>query len=125
MRNKLKKVLDKSDSEYLHENPEYLRSREFAKVYKKGVRQQLAECGLELASFHPGYCECSGFITDGNACTYVYFSSGDYRLGNVFDNVLIRTASSTSDYKGGMNNYCRIEEIGKRSADLLKEGGIC
>ena len=117
---KIRKIINKPDSEYFCEQPEMLRSKEFARAYKSLVREQIKPLGLELVSFNPGYCECSGFISDGER--FVYFSSGDYRWMDIEGDVLIRTAESARDFRGGMNNRCRIDSIGAKALELLKGG---
>lgn len=114
----IKAILAKSDYEYDHETPDKLRSKEFGRAYRRLVKKQLKPLGLELAKFGTNWCECSGFVTDGNG-KYVYFHSGDYRWSNIWEGVLIRTAESLKDYRGGANHLCDIDKIGETAALLM------
>lgn len=115
MRKTLEKILNK---DYNHEIPDKERSIEFANAYKEIVEKQIQSYNYELVNFSPNWCECSGFITDGQY--YVYFNSGDYRFSDIYEDVLIRTAKSDHDYSGGMNNRCTLETIGKTANKLIE-----
>ena len=119
---KLKEIINKSYYEYNHENPEQLRSKEFSKAYKAYIKKQIAPYNYELVNFSDGYCECSGFVTNGQK--YVYFNSGDYRMSasysDIFDRVLVRTANDERDYRGGFNQFCPLEQIGKKINELME-----
>lgn len=45
----------------------------------------------------------------------VYFRISDVRFfkNEWIDEILVRAAYNEKDYKGGRNNFCRLEDIGK------------
>lgn len=86
-------------------------SNDFNKEYIKVVKRLCKPYNLEVVNPTKGYCECSGFIKSEDD-KYVYFNSGDFRWTDVFDDVLIRSAESENDYRGGRNQRCRLEDIG-------------
>lgn len=118
----IKDIINKPDSEYNHETPDVLRSKEFARAYKSYVKSQIKPYGYELVNFNAGWCECSGFITNG--IKYVYFNSGDYRASapycDIFESVLIRRAKDERDYRGETNNFCRLERLGVSINELME-----
>lgn len=121
---KIREIVEKPNYEYDHEIPDKLRSREFAKVYKKYVQQEIKPYGYELVNFNDGWCECSGFVTNGSH--YVYFNSGDYRMSSpyndIFESVLVRTAKNEKDYSGGRNNFCQLSQLGRKIDELMQKG---
>lgn len=121
--NKIREIINKSDYEYQSENPEKERSAEFAKAYKQYVQKTIRQYGYELVGFTAGWCECSGFVTDGSH--YVYFNSGDYRMSgpydDIFERVLVRTAANEHDYHGGYNKFCQLSRIGAKIDELMHE----
>jgi len=117
----IKKVLAQ---DYDHETPDIPRSKDFNRAYKSYVRKQIKPYGLELVKGKgSSYCECSGFVTDNNG-HYVYFNSGDYRyphsLNDIYHSVLIRTAESEKDYRGGSNHFVELKNIGEEMNRLIK-----
>ena len=113
----LENILNKN-YEYT-ENPEVERSKEFAKAYKKIVERQIQLYGYELVNFSEGYCECSGFITNGQ--NFIYFSSGDYRWSDIYNDILIRTAKGPTDYRGGYNQHCTLNTLGHKANEMFEK----
>ena len=89
------------------------------KAYLTGVAY---ENGFKLAKFDVGHYYVSGFFEkDGK---YVYFSRDIERYNYPVDiqrdnNILIRTAESLTDYRGGSNNYTNFKSIANMALRLL------
>ena len=115
------KILDVLDKDYDHETPDVPRSKDFIREYGKVIKKLVEPYGLEVSKLGKGaYCECWGYLKDKND-KFVYFNSGDFRYNgrNIFDHILIRTAKSETDYTGGMNHYCKLEDIGSEAKHLM------
>lgn len=93
--------------------------RNFARSYKKALKQNLPD-GIKIAAFNTNHFCISGFVTDGEK--YVYFSVSDVRFfpNEWYHHILIRTAKDTSDYTGGMNQYTTLKDFGRKVQRLLK-----
>ena len=88
--------------------PEFVAfAREFTKQLKKGV----ADTSIQVSTIHKGHFEISGFIHNYNTDKYAYFNIGDIRPTFNGNGILYRTAEHLTDYKGGMNNFCEIDEL--------------
>lgn len=89
---------------------------QFAKDFKKYIKDNIPTNGAELVAFNRGHFCCSGFIKRGEK--FVYFSIGDVRGNDSWKNFLIRTAKSATDYTGGSNDWTSIENF-KHNVDKL------
>lgn len=115
----LQKLLEIERKDYNAECVERYRSMEWCKELKKKVRKAGKDAGFNLAEFHNGYCEASGFIEKEGKV--IYFSFGDYRFDicgrKWYNDVLIRTAKDTKDFTGGTNRYTTFADF---ETDVLK-----
>jgi len=93
--------------------------KQFAKDLRKEIKRQLRQTGCQMAKYNVGHFEVSGFVEkDGK---FVYFCVGDVRYKpNWHADVLIRTAESTTDFRGGMNNRTSLESFGENVRKLLE-----
>ena len=91
-----------------------MNSNAFNRAYRAEVRKQCKKYGLVLLpKSTSSYCECSGFITDGNG-HYAYFNSGDFRYFMDWKNrVLWRGCKDETDYHGYANHICCLEDLVK------------
>lgn len=114
-------ILKVLSRDYDHEVPDIPKSKEFSKEVKKYINKNLKPYGMKISKMSEGYCEASGFITDGKE--YLYFNTGDYRwpiLGKEwFNDILIRRAENEDDYIGGTNCTCKLCDIGETAVRIL------
>ena len=90
-----------------HENPLPLF---FKKVMAKDILTFIRRQGVTIVKTTIGYMEVSGYIKNGDK--YIYFSTGDVRYSNDwFNRVLVREASSLTDYRGGRNQFIRMDQF--------------
>ena len=97
--------------DYDHEVPDTLRHKDFQKQFKSILRRMFPDC--TILPIKGCWCEANGFIKDQNG-KFVYYSTNDYRyniLGRWDQRILIRTAESEKDYRGGANHYADLEEL--------------
>jgi len=64
-------------------------------------------------TFHVGHFYISGFYHNMESDQYAYFNIPDVRFfrDEWFNHVLYRTAENDKDYTGGVNRYCRLENL--------------
>jgi len=106
------KIFKIINGDYNHERPDIPRTEAFSNEFKRIISNKV-KGKYTVVNHHKGYCECSGFLTDGKG-HYVYYHSGDYRYTyKWYENILIRTAKDTTDYKGGSNNYTNFDDFVK------------
>lgn len=123
MKRYLRKLESIVQSDYNHERPDILRSKDFNRTFRNAVKHAIKKYGYTLVPRnYCVYCESSGFVTDNNG-HYVYFNSGDYRISAPYcdwkEYVLVRTAASTEDYSGGSNHYCNFVNLGEAIHSLM------
>ena len=97
--------------DYDHEVPDTLRHKDFQKQFKSILRRMFPNCTIIPSK--GAWCEANGFIKDQNG-KFVYYSTNDYRYnicGRWDQRILIRTAESEKDYRGGGNHYADLEEL--------------
>ena len=82
--------------------------KSFVKDLKKYILSKLPP-GSELVNWSRGHFDASGFIKQGDK--YVFFTVGDVRFRNWFDEVLIRVAAHDRDYVGGSNHYVSLDNF--------------
>lgn len=91
--------------------------KSLARSFHNLMKRVCAKIGAKVVKAHTGHYDVSGFIQrkDGSI---VYYSYGDFR-GMTIDvdacdacvGVLLRTASSITDYHGGVNNFSSIRNL--------------
>lgn len=120
--NEYEKIFEVFKKDYDHENPNIPRTREFQNLVKSYIRNEIGKRGLCYVNYNPeGYCEASGYVTDGRK--YCYYNTGDFRynvMGPWQDNILIRVGDSMSGCQGGQNHFCKLENIGDAIQNLLR-----
>lgn len=120
---KIYEIIRSSDDSWNCEVPDKARGKAFNKAFRSYVRKQIKPYGFTLLpSKGSAYCESSGFVADDRG-NYVYFSSEDYRFGDV-NQVLIRTAKSPTDYTGGANHFCQLYELGREINMLMEDKDV-
>ena len=106
--------------DYDHEIPDTLRSKEFQKAFKSILRRMFPNC--TIIPIKGCWCEANGFIKDQNG-KFVFYSTNDYRwntFGRWDQRILIRTAESEKDYRGGANHTADLEELEEQVNWLFK-----
>lgn len=99
--NDLKKYLDYEFSSGCYTGEDY---KSFERKYINYLKSIARENGWELVNVGKNHYEFSAFFKYNDK--YVYFSISDVRFwqNDWYNNILIRTAKSSKDYRGG-NNY--------------------
>ena len=99
--NDLKKYLDYEFSSGCYTGEDY---KSFERKYINYLKFIARENGWELVNLGKNHYEFSAFFKYNDK--YVYFSISDVRFwqNDWYNNILIRTAKSSKDYRGG-NNY--------------------
>ena len=82
--------------------------KDFFKKEKSRLTKILKEKGCSKIEMSYGFYYFSGFFTSQTGQIY-YFSSSDIRHFG-YNQLLIRTAKSYTDYTGGSNNFCGISK---------------
>lgn len=94
--------------------PEYLH---WHKTFKKAFSTLLTSLGAtNIAIGKPNHFDMSGFFTVGNQSWW--FRIEDLRWAKA--KMLIRTASSYTDYVGGFNQYVRLDNVDNFTTDIKK-----
>lgn len=93
--------------------------KQFTRELRKELNRQLKQIDCRITKYSVGHFEVSGFAEkDGK---FVYFNVGDVRYKpNWYADVLIRTAESTTDFRGGMNNRTSLESFGGSVGKLFE-----
>ena len=98
--------------------------KSFARKFKNYLKRQLAPYNINIAAYHVGHYDISGFVEKNEK--YIYFSyniprgcsinvnASDARYG-----VLFRTANDTKDFRGGQNYFTSIENAATDIATLF------
>jgi hypothetical protein len=93
--------------------PEYVA---FEKLCKKELKAQCKKAGFNLHKFYPNHFEWTAVLEkDGK---FIYVSLSDVRYWDWYNDVLIRTMAHAEDWRGGSNNKCSFDEIGKKATYL-------
>lgn len=70
-----------------------------------------------------GHFAIYGFVREIDTDRFVYFSVEDLRDNDCgFNSVLYRTAENDTDYRGGHNNFCHLEDLDISIRNLLERG---
>ena len=81
--------------------------KEFVRDFKKTIKKELEEINVENIVFSVGHYYISGFFQLGEQ--NYYFSISDVRhFSN--DMMMVRTAKDFNDYRGGSNNWIKMEK---------------
>ena len=106
-------------------------SDDFNKVWSdlvKTVNTIAKDNDARIVNTIKGHYDGSMFVATNDDSHYVYISFSQEQLRgrvNVLDcgyihGLLIRTAESATDYRGGYNNFCSLLELPDKMARLLK-----
>lgn len=105
-----------------YKTPEFL---QFARDFKSDLKNLIGDNPkvfghYKLSAFSVGHFYISGFIQNKNTGKLAYFSIDDVRFSPDAwtESVLIRTATSLSDYTGGMNQYTQFLDIAESLENL-------
>lgn len=96
---------------------------QFACDIKSTLKTIASENGFRLHSFSIGHYYVSGFFEkDGK---FVYFSRDIERYQQKISfekkySILVRSARSDNDYRGGRNEYCNFDTLANNVIDLCK-----
>lgn len=91
---------------------------------KAYLKRNLQE-NYELINYSKGYFEISGFIRNTENNKYMYFSFPDVRYDSTwYNHVLYRTAENETDYTGGQNKYCSVENLINNMQNSIKNEEI-
>ena len=103
--NELKKYLNYEFSTGCYTGEDY---KTFQRKYINYLKTLAKENGWELVKALKGHYEFSAFFKFKDK--YVYFSIDDVRFftNEWYNNILIRTAESDTDYHGGYNRYSTL-----------------
>lgn len=109
--------LQKMEKEFCHGNYEFASSpcetKEFASFsrrLKNALKAELSD-GNEIAKYSKGHFDVTGFIRRADGKLF-YFSVGDVRSWGVTHyDVMYRTASSLTDYRGGSNRWTNLGNL--------------
>lgn len=112
-----KKWLDHKFSTGCYAGEDYLK---FQKEMRTDLRKQAVNNGLVIYSFNKNHYEFSAVLKSAYTDKFVYVQIPDVRFfqNEWFTNVLYRTMANEKDWTGGLNQYCRWEDIGKSAAKL-------
>ena len=99
--------------------------KSLARSFHNLMKRVCAKIGASVVKTNTGHYDVSGFIQrkDGSL---LYYSYGDFRCLGVIDvdacgaccGVLLRTASSTTDYRGGLNEFSSIRNLEKKIQEI-------
>lgn len=67
------------------------------------------------------YCFSAFIKSAENKCIYISISDVRYFSNEWYNHILIRTAKTETDYRGGFNNYTTLEDLESTAADLLED----
>ena len=92
----------------------------FTRTAKKYLTTELSKHNLDVIKFSRGHFDFSLFAKNRTTNKIVYISVCDIRpyfTGQLY----YRTAEHDKDYKGGMNNWCDINEVAS-NAERITNG---
>lgn len=94
--------------------PYEMASKSATGKFKSLLKTLFKDCVIHIVD--GAYCYVSAFVE--RAGHFVYINCEDLRDSDWERSVLVRTAASATDYRGGTNNYCTIENL-KETVDKL------
>lgn len=115
----LKKYLGYEFSSGCYTGSDY---KSFQTKYINYLKAMCRENHWELVNVGRNHYCFSAFIKSAEG-RYVYLSISDVRYfaDEWFNNILVRTAKSEVDYRGGFNNYTNLEDLVGKVAILLDD----
>lgn len=91
----------------------------YQKDAKSDLTKMAKEEGMKVHDFSKNhYCFSAVLETEDNKYIYVSISDVRHFPNQFLDHVLVRTMEHDKDYRGGMNNYCSWEDVGKAATRL-------
>lgn len=93
--------------------------RTFERKYRNFIRNICKHNGYELTKFMGGHYEFSCFVKGNDKYVYVSISDVRYWHNEWYRHILIRTATSDTDYHGGSNNYTTLQELENKINKML------
>ena len=95
--------------------------KKFERLYINYLKSLLKENGWELVKVNKNHYEFSAFFLCSNK--HIYFSISDVRFwnNNWYNKILIRTAKSDTDYRGGQNLYTNLPNLKHFLLNLLNK----
>lgn len=86
--------------------------KSFARDFKKMLKAEI-EPEFEITEYNVGHFYVSSYLTNKESGKIVYLSVSDVRHFNDewYQSILIRSAESVKDSRGGMNNYTYLANI--------------
>ena len=67
------------------------------------------------------YCFSAFIKSSQNKCVYISISDVRYFTNEWFNRILVRTAKSEIDFRGGFNNYTTLDHLEVKIAELLDD----
>ena len=67
------------------------------------------------------YCFSAFIVSAQNKYVYISISDVRYFTNEWYSHILIRTAKSDTDYRGGFNHYTSLENLPNKAARLLND----
>lgn len=96
---------------------DYPEVKQWNKYYRKiaaAMKVEMSKIGLDNISLSRGHKSLTGFATNPDSGKIIYLSlSADFDITNI----LVRTAESYKDYRGGSNHYVDARHF---SSDLKR-----
>ena len=89
------------------ETPQF---KSFAMEFKKALKADAKEAGLEIVDFSKGHFYCSAFVLREDGKMF-YICIWDVRMKSVREKQMWRCAKDERDFTGGQNHYDYIENI--------------
>ena len=91
----------------------------FHRAMNNAIKKELKNLTVHTDKCKHYYWSC--FAQNNETGKIVYISISDVRgFDDWYDNVLIRTAKSLTDYTGGANNYCSLDRILEKAESLTR-----
>lgn len=117
--NDLKKYIDYEFSSGCYTGEDY---KSFQTKYINYLKAMCKENHWELVNVSKNHYCFSAFIKSSeNKCVYLSISDVRYFSNEWYNHILVRTAKNEVDYRGGFNNYTKLEKLDNTVAKLLKD----
>ena len=115
----LKKYLNYEFSSGCYTGEDY---KSFQTKYINYLKTVCRENDWQLVNVGRNHYCFSAFIKSAeNKCIYVSISDVRYFSNEWHDHILIRTAQSEVDYRGGFNHYTTLDRLEVKTAELLDD----
>ena len=97
---------------------------QFAREFRSEFKKSITRLRLVVEQIYNGHFEIGGFVKSPATGKIAYFKIGDVRWEHCgqpwHKNILIRTATSTEDHRGGRNQYTDYDNLATRLAELVQ-----